>query len=154
MVVYWREWEPHRVCVRGFGKKFELGMELVQTPKSRVVWEPSNTSICVDCNEEFTEKFREFEEYVRDQVASDLEYRSPLTESEYGARIRISYNNLTDMFDTQNQPINTIKKDSYVRMILKFGVTLSKTSYKLVPELVQLKLTPEPKKQDSVWMGD
>lgn len=160
MVVLWSDWDPRGVVVTWNGKKVVLECELLQTPRNRVRYDISETSMCVGIGGEFLGKMREFEEYVCSYVGplarlwyGHEEYKSSISESEE-PYMRVNYNSQTDMFDEQDGPINTVAKDTYVRMILRFKVTVTKTAYRIVPELVQLKIAPEPVVQMEEWLGD
>ena len=135
------------------GKKYEIEMDTIQLSKGRVLYDMSDTSMCMSVSSEFAEVFKKFEELVLHEIQHPtVPYKSPITESPLGHSIRLSYNNKTDMFGTADTPINYVAKDTYVRTIISFRISVSKIAYKIVPDIVQLQIAPNPKPEE--WMGD
>lgn len=178
------DWDPRGLVPDIRDKKsVTLTGPLLQTPRSRVPFDVSNTSLCINVGEVLGSSLRELEDYVREVVGpmcerwyGHSEYKSPLGVSKgpYDPYLRISRTAETDMFGHDGEPLGTFGKGEWVRTILRFRVSLTKTAYKLVPELVQLQLVRPPRSSGNdetlggetlggetlgsetcdVWMGD
>ena len=152
IVVHWPDWDPRSVRFLTNGKKIIINSNLVQTSKGSVMYDISDTNICITIPEGFREKIQILEQEIQSYIATmniKTSYKSPLTPN----GIRLSYNNETDMFDIINNPINHVTKDTYVRTILRFKLTVGKTNHSLKPEIVQLRIAPTSQKSET-WMGD
>jgi hypothetical protein len=150
-VVHWSNWDPKNIRFLTNGKKIIIKSDLVQTSKGSILYDISDTNMCIAIPEAFREKIQILEEEIQSYVVTmniKTPYKSPLTNN----GIRLSYNSETDMFDLANKPINHVAKETYVRTILRFKLTVGRTSHSLKPEIVQLRIAPEPKPES--WMGD